>query len=95
MDYTRCKDVMKGIGLANWQQELLKVAKDSLEIETDVQNCLMITSLKEFEPYIRANYLGSLSVMSDLFTVVFKNQRPASVEESASRITDYRGLEYP
>ena len=46
VDYTRCKEILKGIGVANWQTELLKIAKDSLEIETDIHNTLMVTSLK-------------------------------------------------
>ena len=48
----------------------------------------MVTSLKEFENYIKANYLGSLSVMRDLLTDVFKGQKPTNIEESSSQITE-------
>ena len=88
-DYTKCKESLKQVGLANWRSELLKIAKSSLEIEADVQSTVMVTNLKEFEAYIRNNYMGSLQVMTDLFTGVFKEtRRPANVEESSSRITD-------
>ena len=48
----------------------------------------MITTLKEFESYIRANYLSSTSLMTDLFEDVFSNGRPTNIEESSSRITE-------
>ena len=77
------------MGLANWKSELLKIAKSSLEIETDVQSTVMVTSLKEFEAYIRNNYMTTLQVMTDLFTDVFnETKRPMNVEQSSSRITD-------
>ena len=81
------------MGLANWKSELLKIAKSSLEIETDVQSTVMVTSLKEFEAYIRNNYMSSLQVMTDLFTYIFnETKRPANVEQSSSRITDVMNI---
>ena len=47
-DYMKCKESLKQVGLANWRSELLKIAKSSLEIETDVQSTVMVTNLKEF-----------------------------------------------
>ena len=92
-DYTKCKESLKQVGLANWRFELLKISKNSLEIETDVQSTVMVTNLKEFEAYMRSNYMGSLQVMTDLFTDVFKEtKRPANVEESSLRITDVMNI---
>ena len=48
----------------------------------------MITTLKEFKSYIRANYLASTSLMTDLFEDVFSNGKPANIEESSSRINE-------
>ena len=92
-DYTKCKESLKQVGLANWKSELLKIAKSSLEIETDVQSTVMVTSLKEFEAYIKNNYMTTLQVMTDLFTDVFnETKRPANVEQSSSRITDVMNI---
>ena len=84
----KTKERLKSTGLSNWKTELLKIAKESLSIEADVKNTLMITPLKEFESYIRANNLSSASLMTDLFEDVFSNGRPANIEESSSRITE-------
>ena len=54
MDFTKTKESLKTIGVSNWKTEVLKIAKESLEIDTDVKN----TSLKEFEIYIKATYLS-------------------------------------
>ena len=48
----------------------------------------MVTSLKEFESYIRATYLSSASLMTDLFEEEFSNGEPANIEESSSRIIE-------
>ena len=92
-DYAKCKESLKQVGLANWRSELLKIAKSSLEIETDVRSTVMVTSLKEFEAYIRNNYMTTLQVMTDLFTDVFnETKRPMNVEQSSSRITDVMNI---
>ena len=88
MDYIKAKESLKTIGLANWKIELLKIAKESLSIDTDVRNTLMVTSLKEFESYIRATYLSSASLMTDLFADVFTNGRPSNIKESSSSIIE-------
>ena len=74
MDYIKAKESLKTIGLANWKLELLKIAKESLSIDKDVKNTLMVTSLKEFESYIKATYLSSLSVMTDLYRRCYRRE---------------------
>ena len=88
IDYIKTKESLKNTGLPNWRTELVKIAKDSLSMEADIKNTLMITTLREFESYIRATYLASTSIMTDLFEDVFTNGRPTNIDESSSRITE-------
>ena len=88
IDYTKTKESLRSTGLPNWRMEVVKLAKESLSLETDVKNTLMITTLKEFESYIRATYLSSTSLMTDLFEDIFSTGRPTNIEESSSRITE-------
>ena len=49
IDYMKTKESLKNTGLPNWRTELVKITKESLSMEADIKNTLMITTLKEFE----------------------------------------------
>ena len=87
-DYTKLKTQFHEMNMQNWQDELLKLGKESLQMKTDVDSSSMMTSLQEFEAYIRANYISGINLLTDLFSELFKMPKASTLQESQKRINE-------
>ena len=57
--------------MMDWKEQVLKLAKNSLKISQDLEACLYLTELKEFESYIQAEYILGVNLLNDLFSKLF------------------------
>ena len=48
-------------------------------MKTDVDSSSMMTSLQEFEAYIRANYISGINLLTDLFSELFKMPKASTL----------------
>ena len=87
-DYSKLKKQFQQMNLPDWKTELLKLAKQSLRMKVDVESCASMTSLAEFEEFIRASYISGMNLLIDLFSVLFEMSKASSLEESQKRINE-------
>ena len=57
--------------MSDWKENVLKVAKESLKIQADIDACMFLTGLKEFESYISTEYIVGVNMLNDLFSKLF------------------------
>ena len=76
------------MNLPVWKTELLKLAKQSLRMKVDVESCATMTSLAEFEGFIRVSYISGINLLTDLFSVLFEMSKAFSLEEFEKRINE-------
>ena len=56
-DYQKLKNTFKKTNMVDWRENVLKVAKESLKIQTAIDACMFLNGLKEFEQYISTEYI--------------------------------------
>ena len=74
---------MKKQKIPDWQQHLLVMCKESLKMKQDIESCIFMTSLGEFEAYFVNTYI----LGSNLLSRLFNKAKPQSYEDSTSNIT--------
>ena len=79
---------LKSTGMSDWKSQLLKLAKDSLKISQDLEACLYLSELKEFESYIQAEYILGINLLNDLFSKLFSMPRAKDISESIKMSTE-------
>ena len=62
-DYSKLNKQFQSMNLQDWRTELLKLAKQSLRMKVDVESCDSMTSLAEFEGFIRASYISGMNLL--------------------------------
>ena len=74
--------------MVDWKEQVLKLAKNSLKISQDLQACLYLTELKEFESYIQAEYILGVNLLNDLFSKLFAMFKAKDISESIKMSTE-------
>ena len=73
--YESLKRSVKGTGVSDWRAQVLKLAKESLKLPEDIEACIYLTELKQFESYIQTQYVIGINLVSDLFSKLFAKAR--------------------
>merc|ERR1711888_126784 len=81
-DYQKLKNTFKKTNMADWKENVLKVAKESLKIQTDIDACMFLNGLKEFEQYILTEYIVGVNMLNDLFSKLFAMNKANDMSES-------------
>ena len=81
--YEHVCEEMKKQKIPDWQQHLLVMCKESLKMKQDIESCIFMTSLGEFEAYFVNTYI----LGSNLLSRLFNKAKPQSYEDSTSNIT--------
>ena len=55
--YEHVREEMKKRKIPDWQQHLLVMCKESLKMKQDIESCIFMTSLGEFEAYFVNTYI--------------------------------------
>ena len=87
-DYQKLKASFKKTNLSDWKENVLKVAKESLKIQADIDACMFLTGLKEFESYISTEYIVGVNMLNDLFSKLFAMNKASDISESITMSTE-------
>ena len=87
-DYQKLKNTFKKTNMVDWKENVLKVAKESLKIQTDIDACMFLNGLKEFEQYISTEYIVGVNMLNDLFSKLFAMNRANDISESITMSTE-------
>ena len=74
--------------MTDWKENVLKVAKESLKIQTDIDACMFLNGLKEFEQYISTEYIVGVNMLNDLFSKLFAMNKANDISESITMSTE-------
>merc|ERR1711888_160526 len=87
-DYQKLKNTFKKTNMVDWKENVLKVAKESLKIQTDIEATMFLNGLKEFEQYISTEYIVGVNMLNDLFSKNFAMNRANDISESITMSTE-------
>ena len=87
-DYQKIKETFKKTNLSDWKENVLKMAKESLKIQADIDACMYLNGLKEFEQYISTEYIVGVNMLNDLFRKLFSSNRASDIGESIGMSTE-------
>ena len=87
-DYQKLKASFKKNNLSDWKENVLKVAKESLKIQADIDAFMFLTGLKEFESYISTEYIVGVNMLNDLFSKLFTMNKASDISESITMTTE-------
>ena len=87
-DYQKTKSSFKRTNLPDWKDSVLRVAKKSLKRQVDIEACMFLNSLSEFEAYISTEYIVGVNMLNDLFSKLFSMSKAENIPESIARITE-------
>merc|ERR1712030_113753 len=87
-DYKKIKETFKKTNLPDWKENVLKMAKDSLKIQADVDACIYLNDLKEFEQYISTEYIVGVNMLNDLLSKLFSTNKASDIVESIGMSTE-------
>ena len=87
-DYQKLKATFKKTNLTDWNENVLKVAKESLKIQADIDACIFLNGLKEFEQYISTEYIVGVNMLNDLFSKLFAMSKANDMSESITMSTE-------
>ena len=87
-DYQKLKATFKKTNMSDWKENVLKVAKESLKIQADIDACMFLTGLKEFESYISTEYIVGVNMLNDLFSKLFTMNKASDISESITMTTE-------
>merc|ERR1712030_75455 len=87
-DYKKIKETFKATNLPDWKENVLKMAKDSLKIQADVDACIYLNDLKEFEQYISTEYIVGVNMLYDLLSKLFSTNKASDIVESIGMSTE-------
>merc|ERR1712030_30803 len=87
-DYQKIKETFKKTNLTDWKENVLKMAKESLKIQADIDACMYLNGLKEFEQYISTEYIVGVNMLNDLFSKLFNTSRASDIGESIGMSTE-------
>ena len=85
--YEHVREELKKRKIPDWQQHLLVMAKESLKMKQDIESCIFMTTLAEFEAYFVNTYIVGSNLVQDLLSRLFSKPRPHSYEDSIRNIT--------
>ena len=64
------------------------MGKDSLKIPQDIEACLYMDNLSQFETYINASYIAGMSMIDDLLSELIKKAPPKTYDDSIKNMTE-------
>ena len=64
------------------------MGKDSLKIPQDIEACLYMDTLSQFETYINTSYIAGMSMIDDLLSELIKKTPPKTYNESIKNMTE-------
>ena len=74
-DNTTTKKQFRDLGVTDWADQVLRLAKDFLRIQHDIESYFYyayIISLREFKSYIKAIYIVAMNLLTDLFSQLYR-----------------------
>merc|ERR1712082_510334 len=60
----------------------------SLKIQADIEACMFLNDLKEFEQYISTEYIVGVNMLNDLFSKLFTMNKATDMGESIAMSTE-------
>ena len=61
------------------------MGKDSLKIPQDIEACLYMDNLSQFETYINTSYIAGMSMIDDLLSELIKKTPPKTYDDSIKK----------
>merc|ERR1712030_79558 len=87
-DYQKIKATFKRTNLTDWKENVLNMAKESLKIQADIDTCMFLNGLKEFEQYISTEYIVGVNMLNDLFSKLFTMSKASDMSKSIAMSTE-------
>merc|ERR1711888_71872 len=87
-DYQKLKNTFKKTNMVDWKENVLKVAKESLKIQTDIEATMFLNGLKELIQYISTEYIVGVNMLNELFSKLFAMNRANDISESITMSTE-------
>ena len=85
--YEYVREELQKRKIPDWRNHLLVMAKESLKQKQDIESCIYMTTLSEFENYFKLTYIIGQNLVQDLLSRLFAKAKPYSYEESIRNIT--------
>merc|ERR1711936_527113 len=79
-DYQKTKETFKKTNLPDW--------KENLKIQADVDACIYLNGLKEFEQYISTEYIVGVNMLNDLLSKLFSTNKASDIVGSIGMSTE-------
>ena len=86
--YQAVKKTLKESGVSEWKTQLLQMGKDLLKIPQDIEACLYMDNLSQFETYINTSYIAGMSMIDDLVSELIKKAPPNTYDDSIKNTTE-------
>ena len=78
--YEYVRDELQRRRIPDWRNHLLVMAKESLKQKQDIESCIYMTTLVEFENYFKSTYIIGQNLVQDLLSRLFAKAKPYSYE---------------
>ena len=85
--YEYVREELQRRKIPDWRNHLLVMAMESLKQKQDIESCIYMTTLSEFENYCKSTYIIGQNLVQDLLSTLFAKAKPYSYEESIRNIT--------
>ena len=85
--YEYVREELQKRKIPDWRNHLLVMAKESLRMKQDIESCIYMTTMSEFENYFKSTYIIGCNLVQDLLSRLFAKSKPFSYEESIRNIT--------
>ena len=85
--YQAVKKTLKNC-IPEWKTQLLQMGKESLKIPQDIEACLYMDNLSQFETYINTSYIAGMSMIDDLLSELIKKAPPKTYNDSIKNMTE-------
>ena len=86
--FKELKENFKKNQIPDWKNKLLRLSKEAMKIQADIQATQYMTSLHEFEKYIKSTHVSEIDVISDLLSEIVKKETPTTAIQSIPLIQD-------